>query len=245
MLAVALMLWLSGNNEAFFITLNHWSNHLPDWLWANLTLMADTLFAVAVLLIAGAFRPTLLSQSLILLVAGAVFVHFFKQTLDISRPAAVLTTDSFHIIGPVLKHHSFPSGHAFTALSCAGLLALNQSSRRLTFVLLLIGLLAAFSRVAVGAHWPLDILAGSGCGLIIAWLAWFIEQHSSFLRAPAWRAFTAILFCLSSVALIFHQSGYPDTRFLCVAMGCTAIAISIWKIWFPVLKQLRMTSAGG
>ncbi|MAG43991.1 MAG: hypothetical protein CMH95_06840, partial [Oceanospirillaceae bacterium] len=58
-----------------------------------------------------------------------------------------------------------------TALATAGLLALNMRSISGTIALLVIALVAAISRAAVGAHWPLDILVGSAAGLIFALIA--------------------------------------------------------------------------
>jgi hypothetical protein len=51
--------------------------------------------------------------------------------------------------------------------------------------LILVGLVVAFSRVVVGAHWPADVLAGMGLGIWIAWLAMQSEKlwpWTSFLN---------------------------------------------------------------
>jgi undecaprenyl-diphosphatase len=56
-----------------------------------------------------------------------------------------------------------------------------------SLLLLVFGVLVAMSRVMVGAHWPSDVLAGAGLGLLIVWfsLQWerrqpwtkYLQQH--------------------------------------------------------------------
>ncbi len=58
---------------------------------------------------------------------------------------------------------SFPSGHATVAFACATMLALAVP--RLSRPLFALAALIAFSRVYVGVHYPLDVLAGAVLGV--------------------------------------------------------------------------------
>lgn len=234
--ALALLVWLSGSNQTLFLSINAAGHYLPDALWSNLTLMADTLFAIAVLLIAGSYRPQLLNEALVLLLLGTIVVHGFKNGLNVMRPAAVLDRDSFYIIGQVLKSHSFPSGHSFTAMSCAGLLFLHSKSRSLGMILLIVAALAALSRTMVGAHWPLDILVGSAAGLLLAVLSVWLVARLSWLRSHGLKLFTALLLTLASAALCVHEDGYPDTEVLALIAGISAVTIALMKIWLPFIR---------
>ena len=155
-----------GSNQEIFLWFNANAGVLPDAFWANMTFVADTLFAVAVIALVASRYPHIFNSGFVLLIIGALFVHGLKNLLEIPRPPAVLDADMFKVIGPVVKNHAFPSGHSFTALATAGLLALNMRSLSGTIALLVIALTAAISRAAVGAHWPLDILVGSAAGLM-------------------------------------------------------------------------------
>ncbi|MCD8521049.1 MAG: phosphatase PAP2 family protein [Saccharospirillaceae bacterium] len=243
MLGAALLLWLSNANQAVFLLWNHAGSALPDWLWTNLTLVADTLFAIAVLLIAASYRPLLLTQSLVLLILGAAFVHFFKNTLDVARPAAVLSHDSFTIIGAVLKGHSFPSGHSFTALACAGLLWLNSKHLGVGLLILISGLSAALSRAMVGAHWPLDILVGGAFGLLFACVSVWLVNHLYWLQAHGWKLFSALLLTLAAGYLAFHEDGYPFTDPLAIMASVMAVMTALIKIWIPFLRLLAQELA--
>lgn len=62
--------------------------------------------------------------------------------------------------------HSFPSGHATVAFACATALAFAVP--RLRLPLFVLAALIAFSRVYVGVHYPLDVLAGALLGVGLA-----------------------------------------------------------------------------
>lgn len=61
--------------------------------------------------------------------------------------------------------HSFPSGHATVSFACATVLALAVP--RLRVPLYSLAALIAFSRVYVGVHYPLDVLAGALLGVLL------------------------------------------------------------------------------
>ena len=63
-----------------------------------------------------------------------------------------------------------PSGHSADVFTGAVLLALVLQSRKLRFLLLGIAILAGFSRVAVAAHWPSDVLVGGLIGSCCAYV---------------------------------------------------------------------------
>ena len=62
--------------------------------------------------------------------------------------------------------HSFPSGHAASSLACA--VVLGAFAPRLRAPLYALAALIALSRVYVGVHYPLDIVAGSLLGALVA-----------------------------------------------------------------------------
>ena len=67
---------------------------------------------------------------------------------------------------------SFPSGHATVAFACATAIALAVP--RLRWPVFVLAALIAFSRVYVGVHYPLDVLAGAFLGVGIG----FAVRHA-------------------------------------------------------------------
>lgn len=75
---------------------------------------------------------------------------------------------------------SFPSSHAATAFAAAGVVAMRYPAlRRPLFAL---ATLIAVSRVYLGVHYPLDVVAGACLGLAVAWIAVGLARR---VEAPA------------------------------------------------------------
>lgn len=66
----------------------------------------------------------------------------------------------------VQQGYSCPSGHAATAASLFGSAAYEIRKRWMWFVAVIMPLLIGFSRIAVGVHYPTDVLAGWAIGVL-------------------------------------------------------------------------------
>ncbi len=105
-------------------------------------------------------------------VAGSWFVaEGTKYVFDRARPFISDTE-----IAPLIKtpsSSSFPSGHSATA--AAGAIVLSAAYPAFAPVLALAGLLVALSRVYLGVHYPLDVLAGALIGAATAGVALLLQ----------------------------------------------------------------------
>lgn len=99
----------------------------------------------------------------------SVVVHALKRGIKARRPPAVLPAGSYILIGPRHNLHAYPSGHSATVFSLAGTLVLSIHLPWLQALIILGALLVACSRMVVGVHWPLDVLAGALIGWAAAW----------------------------------------------------------------------------
>ncbi|MFN3610573.1 phosphatase PAP2 family protein [Tepidimonas sp.] len=145
----------------------------PDLLWWWLTWLGDTHFALAMFLAAAiATGHRRASPALLWSIAPATLtLHGIKALAAAPRPAAVLPPDAFHLIGDVLRQGSFPSGHTVTAFTLAAcwVLTTPPPQRRLAAAAALpLAFAIGLSRVAVGAHWPLDVAVGALLGWLCA-----------------------------------------------------------------------------
>jgi undecaprenyl-diphosphatase len=82
----------------------------------------------------------------------------------------------------VPSDHSFPSGHA--AGSFAFALFVWSSNRRAGWILIALSSLVAVSRVALGVHYPSDVVAGALLGSVLGWTAARLYAAAPRLQGP-------------------------------------------------------------
>ena len=109
-----------------------------------------------------------------------LIVVALKSGLAYPRPVVVLGSLSVHVVGRPEYWHSFPSGHAAMAFLLVGSLLLGKASKILWIPAAVYAVLVAWSRMAVGAHFPADILGGAVIGIFSAALAALLQR----LTAP-------------------------------------------------------------
>ena len=102
------------------------------------------------------------------------------------RPRPCLTLPDIHLLVGCGQTYSFPSGHAVTSFAIATFLGLvYPRARRVLFPL---AFLVSYSRIAVGVHYPLDILVGWVEGAFFGYLFYrFYLVHQGFWQKRGWR----------------------------------------------------------
>lgn len=109
---------------------------------------------------------------------AAILNAVLKMMVGRARPTVVpRLTD--------VTSESFPSGHsalsAAVYLTLGSLLAQSVPSRAVKYYFVVIALMLAFvvgvSRVALGVHYPSDVLAGWTTGLVWALLCWLVARY--------------------------------------------------------------------
>ena len=119
-------------------------------------------------------------KAVVLALLSLVFSVALKTAI-----AVVYTRARPFIAHPELYHAfhldpgSFPSGHVLVAATLTASLWFS-GMKKLSFWLLLVTLLVAFGRVAIGVHYPSDVIAGFIFGYIVTWA---LHRESSSLKA--------------------------------------------------------------
>jgi hypothetical protein len=88
----------------------------------------------------------------------------------------------------------------------------------------------AASRVAVGAHWPADVLVGGGLGLMVGWLAWRFPFAWPSKNDPAFPWLPVLVECLGAWAAFTFDEGMPLALVWQWALGGLAVASVLWRI---------------
>ncbi len=231
--AALVLLWpLSGPaNQTWFLALNGLAARLPDVLWSDLTVLGDTLVALCLLLPFLRRRPDLVLAALLASLPATLLSHGIKDGLALLRPFAVLG-DQVHVIGPYLKAGSFPSGHTTTIFVLATVLALGLRARGAVPALLVLALLVGLSRIAVGAHWPLDVAGGLLCGWLSGLIGLYLAGRFKILQRPAVLAgVRGFLVACALVLLVRYDSGYPLARSFEQALALAVLVFHLLPGW--------------
>jgi membrane-associated phospholipid phosphatase len=208
-----LLLKAGAWDQSIFVFINSNARALPSWSWECITIMGDTLVGFAVVLPYLRRHNKALTAACIAIVLCALCSYLCKIGFDSPRPLGTLPADMVNVIGPALLKSSFPSGHTITAFVLVALMVGYSSSRSVFALALAVGSLIGLSRIAVGAHWPVDVLGGAALG----WLCGFAGLHlAAYVRTPwnAWlRRLAYGIFLFGTLwLLVMHQSGYVQAR---------------------------------
>lgn len=216
--------------------LQGWTGELSDTVWAALTLLGNGAMLFACMALAWRHRPEWLMGGLCALPFAALISRSGKLLIVSPRPAGVMAPEQLHVVGEQLLNHSFPSGHTLSAFVVAAVILLSPRPPRAAAVLALSGaVLVGLSRIAVGAHWPTDVLAGAAGGWLAGALGVAIARRSAWTRD--WRAerLVALVILIASMALFFVNIGYTQAilfKYLVAAIG--TISALRWLLAKPL-----------
>lgn len=234
-LLIPLVIWIFDagfqKDIAWFRWINQNTTVLPDAFWTGISLLGNgwACFALAFPLIL--FSPRLLMAGICSGIFTGIFSRIGKIVFDTPRPAGLLDQASFHIIENPLLHSAMPSGHTMTAFGIASAIYLSiEYHRRRNYVwIFLLAIFVGISRIAVGAHWPEDVLIGASlgilCGIAGAWLASKIKSEKyEFGQWPFWLCLVGSVVC-SYILLNTKLDYYLNKPFQYVLL---AIIILTW-----------------
>lgn len=213
-------------------TLQAQTQALPDTFWAAATLLGNGAMLFACMALAWRQRPDWLMAGLCALPFATLLARSGKLLIDSPRPAAIVPLDQLHVVGERLLQHSLPSGHTLTAFVLAAVILLSARPPRLIGLLALgVAILVGLSRIAVGAHWPTDVLAGAAGGWLAGALGIQLAQRWAWLRSLRGEQLLAAIVLISSFSLFFVNIGYAQAtpfKWLVATLGTLASARWLW-----------------
>ena len=156
------LLWLTDFRHPYVNRAMESASRLGDW-------DAWTLLLAGLLLPKGRFkasrkRAARAALPKILFALGVCYA--IKRVARRARPS--VTVEGFSTLVTDPDPYSFPSSHAAT--SWAAYIAIAREFGGLAWFLTIPAVLISYSRMHVGAHYPLDVLIGTGIGVGIGFV---------------------------------------------------------------------------
>ena len=245
-LSLSVVLMTSGWNQAWMLSI-HAAPLLPTWFWSLINLGGDAWVILLILLLIERFPGEMTSWVLKTWLIGALVSQLIKNLLPMPRPASVLGVENLSLIDhPPLLSGSMPSGHALAAISCAlivcAVLQLRGAKHWHLSIVALTAAMAAWARVAVGAHWPSDVIAGAGLAFLVVALGLLWErQHSwnAWVQRTPGGVFLITLHILISLHLAIPQSDFFFVQFVQFNLACISLmrAMVLVKKYFLLRSQ--------
>lgn len=173
--------YLQGVDERWFLSINTVFHH--PWLDQFFLIFTDlhkNYYAAIVLVFTimfftfQKFRHNFWKPILAMIIAASlsdlIAYRIFKATIDRPRPSQneTLLNQGAVIVG-VAHGNSFPSNHAANIFALATTLTFTFPSGRKYFYIF--AALVALSRVFLGVHYPMDVIAGACLGVFCGWIS--------------------------------------------------------------------------
>ena len=235
-LFAAVVLQASTMNRDLFLGLNSWATVLPDVIWSCWTILGDTWMVLTLLALCLWWQPQALLGFALAVPLGGAVSRLTKVLTQMPRPAGAMEPSQFHIVGPVLEFHSFPSGHTLSAFALLAVVLTGRRWGMWGWAGLILAMGVGFSRMAVGAHWPADVLAGAALGWVCgtftrAWGDQWLQRQSPerqdrTLRALAW---VCLVLCAGAYRI---DTLYPLAREFQMILACAGVlscAVWLWR----------------
>lgn len=183
-IGTGILILVLGKNGTFqLINSNH--NEIADQFFKYFTHYGDGLMWAPLGIYCYFYRRKYFIAVVAGVLISTIIAQFLKRVVypDELRPISYLS-DIFpvHVVDGVAmrKVHSFPSGHTTTAFAMALIMAYIINKKIWSVILPALALLAGYSRVYLGQHFPTDIFAGMCIGVVSAILSLLV--YRKFIR---------------------------------------------------------------
>ena len=158
-------------------------NPLFNWLMPFITERNHWFPVWGILIIGLLWKGGKKGRTMVLLIIPVIFLsdqisaHVLKPLIERPRPCVALP--DVHMLVGIKRSFSFPSAHAANFFAAATLL--NYFYPKYRWVYFTAAFLVALSRVSIGVHYPLDIIAGgilgACCALFVIYFWKMIENY--------------------------------------------------------------------
>lgn len=246
LLAIAIMLFKKNAlniieyieiQKQLFFFLNSKIVKIPN-LIVNITQLGDAIIFFPLLTAFIIYAPKLWSALSISSIIAVLFSISLKRLFVVPRPAAVFDNDTFIIIGETLSstHSSLPSGHSITIFMIITILLHAFMPKKISykvifsFFILSLGLIVSFTRVGVGAHFPLDVIIGSIIGYMSAIIGIMINNNVDYFNWLKNKKYYPILILLLTICMVIIITKLMTNNLLIFYLSILALLVTNYSM---------------
>lgn len=236
--------YIAVQKEAFF-KLNLLLSTYPK-LMDNLTQLGDALVIISLLSALLIYSPRIFAPLVLGSLISGLLCCSLKWLFRVPRPAAILDTDHFMIIGKKLVgSNSLPSGHAITVFTTLIVILFAFMPRRewkklvwiLVFIILSMGI--SMTRIGVGAHYILDVMIGGIIGYISAVAGIIINQRYSVWKLISKKHYDVFMIVVFLVCCGILFQKIIEQQLPVFYLSFISLCISLCMVIFRFIKQQR------
>lgn len=237
-LGIGLQLFGGEGYHSGFLALNGLFAQLPPALWQWLTVVGDERVTLTLALFLSRSHPRVFWTLICAALVAIAYGRGLKPLLDAARPPAVLPAGSFELIGDGHRRHSFPSGHSVTAAVFFGVLAYYAQRIRWRLTFILLATAVGLSRIAVGVHWPIDVMAGLAGGALSAVIGAALARRSLWgIYDPGVHLAFVVLAGFAAIGLFVDDGGYPAAALPLAMLASLALVwMALQYLLLPLMR---------
>jgi len=235
-LLLCLVVVLVVDRNTLFLFLNNGSAILPDHFWGITTNLGDGFIAALIPLFFALKRPDMVRASLIATAVALPFIQGMKFFTTVLRPGFLLSANT-HAIGHLPSSWSFPSGHTATVAVIFGVIWIMSDKKWLRWSALAVMLISGFSRIAVGVHWPLDVVIGLIIGISSASVGVLLTKDNR--NGTLWTWIVVLIVTIASVNFITDYHLTPNYPLLRKLFGSVTLLFGVRVLILEFKRSIK------
>ncbi|MEO5593516.1 MAG: phosphatase PAP2 family protein [Chitinophagaceae bacterium] len=234
--------YIQIQKDSFFF-INYNLGQFPN-IQYNITQLGDASILFSFLSIFIVYAPKIWESLISASLVSLIFSSVLKNIFSVPRPAVVFDNNTFVIIGKTaVGSASLPSGHSITVFTTLTVLLFAFIPKKLnykilwSFFIIITGLIIAFTRVGIGAHYPLDVIIGSIIGYISGLTGIFINQKYKIWTWINNKKYYPIFILLMLICCISLIIKIIDENLLIFYLALISLFFPFYKIIYVFVKK--------